>query len=522
MHKSGAVVALLLPTCLGAPPIAAQAPAGGGAQVTKWAEARCDLKPGHYLVNSGLLYLKSATESRYPEQKQKDLKDAQRVLNQALTSGNQQKNPAAWYYLGRYYIMTDDAVGADTAFNHTLELKPDCKQDIDIWRRFVWAPTFNAGVAAWQANNTDSAIASFKRASALLPEDPTSPKYIATLYYNGGQIDSAIVYFRRTADVAGKDKKFAQDRKDALYNLGRIQQSQQKFAAAESTYHEYLTLYPNDADILAPYGSLLMQQGKKDSALSIYKTIVSKGDSMGYMTLLRAGIEIAQSVPEEPDTAAAGTSCRNASKPASTGTGPAAARTRAAALARIRARCDSVNKANMREHESSSKASLTLAAQALDASLKINPYNREALIYRTNVAEQLRDSVTAMAMARRLIAVDPLNRTSLRMMAFAQQQNGKTDSTIHYLRMGDSTLVGDVSVTEFDSTDTGRDLKGNVKNLRAAANPPFKLVFEFLNLKGEVVATDTVSVPAVQPNASYDFELKPAGATIAAWRYHKE
>ena len=265
--------------------LGAQGAGASAAQTNRWAEAKCDIKPGHYLVNSGLLYLKSATESRFAEQKQKDLRDAQRVLTQALTSGSQEKNPAAWYYLGRYYILTNDAVGADSAFARAETLKPDCKGDIDLWRRFVWAPTFNAGVAAWQANNTDSAIASFKRASALLPNDPTAPKYIATLYYNAGQSDSAMAYFRRAADVAARDPKLAQDRKDALYNLGRIQQSQQHLPEAEATYREYLALYPNDADILAPLGSLLMQRGSKDSAFAIYKQIISRGDSMGYIPL---------------------------------------------------------------------------------------------------------------------------------------------------------------------------------------------------------------------------------------------
>ena len=522
MRTFRGVGALLLTSLIGVSQLGAQGAGASAAQTNRWAEAKCDIKPGHYLVNSGLLYLKSATESRFAEQKQKDLRDAQRVLTQALTSGSQEKNPAAWYYLGRYYILTNDAVGADSAFARAETLKPDCKGDIDLWRRFVWAPTFNAGVAAWQANNTDSAIASFKRASALLPNDPTAPKYIATLYYNAGQSDSAMAYFRRAADVAARDPKLAQDRKDALYNLGRIQQSQQHLPEAEATYREYLALYPNDADILAPLGSLLMQRGSKDSAFAIYKQIISRGDSMGYIPLLRAGVEISQTVAEEPDTAAAGTICRSASKPASTGTGPAAARTRAAALAKIRARCDSVNKATMREHADNSRESYRLAAQALDASLKLNPYFRETLIYRTNVALGQRDSVLALSLARRLLAVDPMNRTSLRMMAFAQQENGKIDSTVHYLRLGDSTLVGDVTITQFDSTDTGREVKGNVKNPRTTANAPFKLVFEFVNLKGDVVATETVNVPAIQPDQSFDFELKPAGASIAAWRYHKE
>src|SRR5204863_7186414 len=195
-------------------------------------------------------FLKSATTTKLEDQRKKDLADAQRVLTQAVT-GDQDKNPAAWYYLARYYIMTDDPQGVDSAFRRAEALKPQCAADIGLWRRYLWVPAFNAGVAAWQANNTDSAIASFRRASALLPQEPTSFKYLATLFYNAAQADSAIAYFRRTADVASKDPKFAQDRKDALYNLPRIQQSVQKQPEAHATYVKSLGLHPSDPELLA-------------------------------------------------------------------------------------------------------------------------------------------------------------------------------------------------------------------------------------------------------------------------------
>ncbi|HYX82549.1 MAG TPA: tetratricopeptide repeat protein, partial [Gemmatimonadales bacterium] len=235
-------------------------------QSIRWAEPKCDIKPNNRDVNQGMLYLKSATTSRDAEQKKKDLADAQRTLTQAVTAGGQDKNPAAWYYLGRYYLMTEDAQGTDSALSKAQALKPECKEDIALWRRFVWVPTFNAGIAAWQANNADSAIVAFRRAGYLLPNEPTSFKYAATLFYNTGHADSAVVYFRKAADIAATDPKFAQDRKDALFNLGRIQQSMQKMPDAMATYREYLALYPGDPEILAALGSAYMQSNQKDSA----------------------------------------------------------------------------------------------------------------------------------------------------------------------------------------------------------------------------------------------------------------
>jgi len=217
-------------------------------------------------------------------------------------------------------------------------------------------------------------------------------------------------------------------------------------------------------------------------------------------------------VPEEPDTAAAGSSCRSTARAARPALTPA----------RIRVRCDSVTTGIAKAYIASSRQAFSLAAQALDASLRLNPYYRESLIHRANTALGMRDSVTALAMSRRLLAVDPMNRTSIRIMAFSQQQNGKIDSTLHYLRIGDSTLVAEVAVSQFDSTDLGRDVKGTVTNTRTTPSPPLKLIFEFVNLAGQVVATDTVQVAALQPTQSHAFELKPNGIGIAAWRYRKE
>jgi tetratricopeptide (TPR) repeat protein len=489
-----------------AAPLSAQS--GGG----RWAEAKCDLKPGHFLVNSGLLYLKSASNAKFDDQRLKDLKDAQRVLNQALTTGGQEKNPAAWYYLGRYYILVSDAPGVDSAFTRAEALKPACKDDIAGWRRVLWVPAFNAGVAAWQANSNDSAIAAFKRASSLLPDEPTSTKYLATLYFNGGRTDSAVVYFRRCADIAKKDPKFAQDYKDALYNLARIEQSQEHWVQAGVAYQEFLTAYPNDPEVLAAMGTVYMQTGKKDSAFATYRQVVAKGDSMGYYTLYRVGAAIGQSVPEEPDTAAAGGSCRTTARSARP---PLTA-------ARIRARCDSVTKGMANEYFANAQEAYTLSAQALDASLRLNPYYRETLIHRANTALGMRDSLTALNTARRLIAVDPMNKQSIKMMAYAQQANGKVDSVLHYLRLHDSTLVADVTINLFDSTDTGRDLKGLVTNSRPVASPPLVFVFEFLNNKGDVVTTQTVQVPAIQPAQSTPIEAQATGAGIVAWRYRKQ
>src|SRR5881628_484074 len=113
------------------------------AQARGWTPAKCDIKPGHYLVNSGVLYLINASKTQFDDQKRKDLQQAQQVLTQAVTSARQDKNAAAWYYLGRYYQMVADLPGADSAFAKAQALAPACREDIDFWRKFLWTPVFN-------------------------------------------------------------------------------------------------------------------------------------------------------------------------------------------------------------------------------------------------------------------------------------------------------------------------------------------------------------------------------------------
>src|SRR5207253_9779715 len=127
----------------------------------------------------------------FADQSAKDLKDAERVLTQAVTTGNQDKNPAAWYYLGRYYLMAGELGGADSALTKAQALASACKDDSARYRRQAWVPVFNAGVQAWQAGNTDSAIASFRRANQIYQAEPLRFGYIADPFVSREEPDSA-------------------------------------------------------------------------------------------------------------------------------------------------------------------------------------------------------------------------------------------------------------------------------------------------------------------------------------------
>src|SRR5881396_3739209 len=180
----------------------------------------CELSAGHFKVNGGILYLKTAAEK--PERRDQQLEQARKVLTEAIVQNAQDKNAAAWYYLGRYYVETADAAGADSALARALALAPQCKQDIGGYRQRLWANTLNGGLAAWQAGKEDSATALFRLAAQLEPANPKAFVALAGLFAGKDNYDSALVYYRRTAEAAGNDTAFAKDRKEALANAARM------------------------------------------------------------------------------------------------------------------------------------------------------------------------------------------------------------------------------------------------------------------------------------------------------------
>src|SRR5229473_839426 len=476
-----------------------------------WIPVRCDLKPSHYLVNAGLFYLKSAAEGRFQEQIQKDLKDANRNLVQALTANGQDQNPAAWYYLGRYYGLVKDAAGADSAFRRAEQLKPACKEDIAYWRRDLWVPLFNAAVQAYNAGQTDSAIHALQQANAIYAGEPTGFKLLGALFFN-----VAATYLRA-----------------------------QRWSEAETAYREYLAVAPNDAQALAGLAAVFSSLGKADSAAAIYSKIVNNADSVDAMGLFYAGTSIFTSAPQLPDTAAIGTSCRTEARRTGRTLTPRA----------ISARCDSVTARRVRESDAEAAVSYRLAAKAFEAGLAKNPFYRDGLYNLTNTYLALHDSVKMLPVAKRLYGVDPLSRNTLRLLAQGFQFRKQPDSTLIYLTVADSAMPIEVTIGSFQPGDSSASLSGLLTNYRSLpdsatlvrqcraagpaataaarcgyqklvadtktklANAPLKLTFEFLSATGDVVGTQSLDVPAIEPGGNHPFQLQAKGVRITAWRY---
>ncbi|OLC98141.1 MAG: hypothetical protein AUI55_07350 [Gemmatimonadetes bacterium 13_1_40CM_2_70_7] len=500
MRVGGAMGVMLATTLL----------AGGAVAQGQFVKPRCDLKVGHYLVNSGFLYLQSAAGRRFDQDRQKDLRDANRTLTQAIQTGGQDQNPAAWYWLARYYVEEKDAVGADSAFARAEKLKPECKDDIAMWRRNTWVPIYNAAVALFNAGNTDSSIKMLQQANAIYREEPTGLRLLAVLFFNTQRYDSAARYFRMVID-ASSDPKYAADKRDAMFNLAAAYYASQHYDDAIAAYREYLKIAPGDPQALAAIAEIFATAGHEDSALAVYHTILDHADSADAMSLFHAGERIYNSAPPLPDTAALGTSCRADARRSG----------RTLTLRAIAVRCDSVTRAVVRAHDVQAAETYRMSARAFEVGLQKIPNYRDALFNLANVYFVLRDSLHMLPVAQKLHAADPLNRTGLRLMAQAWQFRGRGDSTLYYLTLGDSLLPVEVTIERFEAQDQKASLRGKVTNFHGKPSASLKLIFDFLNARGDVVASDSTNVPAIPANGEQPFQVQVTGAGVVAWRYKK-
>jgi tetratricopeptide (TPR) repeat protein len=497
-----------------------------------WDPIKCDLKPGHYLITGALLWLKNSVETRFDDQRQKDLKEAYNDLVQAVTTKDQAKNPAAWYYFGRYYILVNDAAGVDTSFARAEQLAPACKDDMAQRRRTMWVPVFNNGVKAWNDGHADSAIGLFTQANRLYRGEPTGFEYLARLYADRigadattASADSAVAYFALAVELSGTDPKFAKTKSESNFNLaatlgreaqtlrtaGDTARARAYQAKTIDALQRYLSGTPGDVTALAQLASVYVATGGTDSARAIYARIVQRADSVDPMSLFAAGVAIFSGAPPQPDTAAVGNGCRaNARKAHPLPT-----------AARIRVECDSATAGALRAYDGSTSGIYEQAAKAFDAGLARNRFYRDALFNLTNTYLAMHDYRRMLAPAQRLAGVDPLSRTNVRLVAAAFQGLKQSDSVYHYLLLSDSLMPAEVTVSAFAPTDQGASLTGSVMNFHSAKSVPLKLTFEFVDGAGTVVASQDVAVPALDPSATQPIQLQATGAGVVAWRYKR-
>ncbi len=439
---------------------------------------------GNFRLNGAQQHIVQAKATKYDDDRRARIADATRLLNEAAQAGGVDQ-PTLWYLFGQLYLLTKDMVGADSALTK-VEASADagCKLELQRLRRNEWVPIQNAGVEQMNASNMDSALVMFRKASVIYRAEPYAFLNMATIFVNRDQDDSAVVYYRLAAR-ASQDHRFDDARETALFNAARLvhraaldtasvrAEAQRRGVAdsavknarlrqAEAAYREVLEMHPRDLPAQASLAGVLIALHRDSEARTVYDSMLAHADSMDAFDLIDAGTALFRS-----------------------------------------SRYD-------------------LAARATEMGLAKNHCFRDGLYNLANIYLAARDTVKFLEVSRRLVAQDSMNRASLQILARAWQDNGAKDSTLRVLLRTDS-LPWEMSVIRFEPGDTSASLHGMVTNLRPQPQKAFSLTVQFLNGACDVVASQSVDLPDLNPNGNpgqaYDFTLSANGRGIVAWKY---
>src|SRR3954470_6099581 len=235
---------------------------------SRYVPPECGIKPGHYKVSSGATYLKTGVETEIPENRNRALSSGKKVLLEAIEKNGQDKNPAAWYYLGRTYLQQGDLAGADSAFTKAEALSPGCKQDISAQRYNGWVPLVNAGINFSKEQKTDSALALFREANGIYRDKPQAYSAAAVILANNKMDDSAIVYLQKAVEIATA-ANLPDERNQATFNLAAVLQRQNRNEEATAALEQYVGWVPTDKEAKRALAGLYRATGKVDKAKAL-------------------------------------------------------------------------------------------------------------------------------------------------------------------------------------------------------------------------------------------------------------
>ena len=510
------------------------------------AQTKCDLSPNFFRLNSAPLSLHLAQEK--PDQRDRMLAAVKDVALRTIVDNHQDQNPVAWYYLARFYQESHDPWGADTAFARTERLAPQCADTLAEFRRSAWNDAFSAGMTAWQAGKTDSAVALLQLSRRLMPKNPRADFQLGQLYAGANHTDSALRYLDLGAQVAGTDSAFADARRDALGSaarlalaraqtdpvIGRTQQTRQSLdslrpylandsvllahAVAQSASRRArgARLRPADQQAFAADSTRIAQSLANDRSLRDALNAKAAADTTAlnaaYAPVVSAYQTLLAAYPGSIDAAV-----NLAAIYAQSGHPEMAT----AAFDAVVAHPGEVDpNVALDAAQRMATGGLGEAAMKLYGMLlQENPYNRNALAGQADAQIRMRDGAGALATARKVIALDPSNQIATRALGQAYSLAGPADSARKYLARADTGLAMDIAVSQFQQDSGTVTLSGTASNLKAIASAPTHLTFEFLDVHGAVVATQTAQLAPIAPGATSQFEMQATGKGIVAWRY---
>ena len=442
---------------------------GLSAQTEEWRRPACELDMGHFLVKNATTYMQAATEEVDPGKREQLMTDAYRNLAEAIST-DQAENPSVWYFLGRYYVMANDGVGADSAFAHVEQTVPECQEDITYYRQSTWVKAVNRGIDSLREGAYEGAKWEFRNAAGAWDGSNVPFFYMASVFGDEGEMDSALYYFKKVTDIGIADTSHLDNYETAVENVAVLYQMLEEWDSTVVWYRKVRELDPGNTDALFGIAEAYTFMGDNENAIMIYDSVLANPAAMSDLDLFNAGVKLF----------------------------------------------------NVDDFDR--------AVRAFEAGLAKNPNHRDALYnvantYLAIANDQSRPQADRDEALRnmdrvthKLLEIDPQNRLVYRILAAAHTMQGMDDST--------AVVMDAIDALDFEVTvDLSRPesgsylLAGRVLNLRDSGITFPTVTFEFLNGAGTVIATASVPGEALEADGVKRFSFNQPEEGIAAWRY---
>ncbi len=220
----------------------------GGAPASARAQALCDIDTRNRDVNSGAQSIIDAT-SEEAERRERLLNDARDTLVKAI-EGGAADDVAAWYWLGMYYVMTDDPIAADSAFDRTEELKPECVAETRGVRASLWGARVNAGLDSLRSDRLEGALHQLRLANVIHTERNLALYYTAMIFVAQSVNDSALYYLKRVADIGAADTLGLRQYAQALNQIAMLYSARQEWDSAATWARSARDVDASDGNML--------------------------------------------------------------------------------------------------------------------------------------------------------------------------------------------------------------------------------------------------------------------------------
>jgi tetratricopeptide (TPR) repeat protein len=327
----------------------------------------------------------------------------------------------------------------------------------------------NSAVDSMQAGALEEAKILFRGAGALKPSDNISYYYLAGIFYNEGETDSALTYFKKVADIEPTNEQREEYLVDAINLIANIHHVMMEWDSSIVWNERRRELQPDDPEVLTVLAQAYSEVGNSDRAAELYNSVFSHAANLTYSQLFEVGEQLY--LAEQ----------------------------------------------------------FALSAQALELGVEKNPYSRQGfyrlvISYRSiaeddNASESERSEAAGKMTdaATRLVDVDPLSSEALNLLAEAYRaQNQEADADRVVARMNDLTF--EIEVFFAESANGVYQVQGRFRNMRdGLTNVPI-FTFEFLDAGGNVVGSDTAGGESVAPGDALNFAVMGQG-DIIAYRY---